>query len=103
LVRLQGLLAAQPCIHCGMVHEYLARPKHGGGCQPVLFPPGYASVGLHGASVEAFLVASDESAAEGIAAAAYGRLARQVAARGIRCERCGERFEDLDRYAVHQC
>jgi ribosomal protein L37E len=103
LVRLTGWATAPPCRHCGRTHEYFVRPKHGGACQPVLFPPGFASAGLGGVEVEVFSVAPDDLAGSAQEEAAYRRLARQVAERGIRCERCGERFEELDRYAGHHC
>ena len=103
LVRLGGRAATQPGVHCGMAHEYLARPQRGGICQPVLFPPGATSAGQRGDKVEAFSFGSDELSGAQWEAVAYRRLARQVAARGIRCERCGARFEDLDRYVAHQC
>ena len=103
MVRLTGRAATTPCNHCGAVHEYLVRPKHGGDCQPVLLPPGFVSTGLSGVEVAVFSVSPDELDGFGQEETAYARLARQVAARGIRCERCGARFEDLDRYAAHTC
>ena len=102
LVRLVGWTANQPCRYCGLVHEYLVRPRHGGGCQPVLLPPGVAHA-TSGVEVEAFLtgpVTAPDAAGAGSDDLA---LARQVAARGVRCERCGAHFDDLNDYAQHRC
>ena len=103
LLRLGGWAATRPCQHCGLVHEYVSRPGRGSACQPVLLPPGVANPGLGGVAVEAFLADPTFLPDLDQDEAAYRRLARRVAERGIRCERCGARFEDLDRYAAHQC
>ena len=103
LVRLVGWAVTQPCRYCGLTHEYLVRPRHGGGCQPVLLPPGFAHGAGGGVEVAVFNPGPDEPLGLAHEEAAFEHLARQVAERSIRCERCGERFDELGRYAAHQC
>jgi|SRR3954452_19896066 hypothetical protein len=102
MLRLPGG-TGQPCAHCGQVHEYLARPAHAGTCRPVVFPPGYDPGGRPGVEVEVFPAGPLLSTATQGQDTPYDRAARQVAARAIRCEHCGERFTDLGVYAEHPC
>jgi ribosomal protein S14 len=95
--------AAQPCGHCGQVHEYLRRPAHGGLCRPVVFPPGYDPGGRPGVEVEVFPAGPLLSSAAPRRETPYELIARRVAAHAIRCEHCGERFTDLGAYAEHPC
>jgi hypothetical protein len=101
MLRLTGW-AVQPCKHCGETHEYLTRPSRAG-CQPVLFPPGFHAGGAHGVEVDVFSVGPGALTGVEEDDMAYRRLARRVADLAIRCERCGERFTDLDAYADHPC
>jgi hypothetical protein len=102
LVRLTGW-ASRRCGTCGESHEYYTRPTRGGLCQPVLFPPGFVSGGVRGVEVEVFNVAPTDLPGLGEDDSAYREVARRVARTAIRCERCGERFEDLDAYRDHSC
>jgi hypothetical protein len=92
------------CVYCGDEHEYLTRrPRHGYLCCPILFPPGVAAPTAKGVEVETFVEGLEGRPGETEEAARYRMLTRRVAEMAIRCERCGERFEEIDTYLMHSC
>src|SRR3712207_520290 len=98
--RLGGLLHAstRPCPACGQIHRYLMRATPIGDCVPVLFPPGVAVPFNIGLEIDAHLAAPTERSAAADARSRYQQVAERVRQTSIRCEGCGERFEDLEVY-----
>jgi hypothetical protein len=94
--------AARPCPACGQVHRYLMRLTAVGDCLPVLFPPGVAAPRNIGVEIDAHLAEPAERAAHD-ALSRYHEVAERVRRTSIRCEGCGERFEELEIYRVHVC
>ena len=92
-----------PCAACGKVHRYLTRVSTVGDCMPVLFPPGVPTPGNIGLEVEAYLAGPADDAASPGERSRYHEVAERVRRTSIRCERCGERFADLEAYRVHEC
>jgi hypothetical protein len=95
--------AARPCPACGQVHRYLMRMTPIGDCLPVLFPPGCPVPGHVGCEVELHLAGPTERSAAAEARSRYQQVAERVRRTSIRCEGCGERFEELEAYRVHPC
>ena len=91
-----------PCAGCGQVHRYLMRMTSIGDCLPVLFPPGVAAPRNIGVEIDAHLAEPAERAAHD-ARSRYQQVAERVRWTSIRCEGCGERFEELEAYRVHPC
>ena len=96
-------LSYLPCAACGQVHRYLTRVSTAGDCMPVLFPPGVGTPGNIGLEVEACLAGADDDVASPGERSRYHEVAERVRQTSIRCERCGERFADLEAYRVHAC
>jgi hypothetical protein len=92
----------QPCPNCGDCHPYLTQPITSGMCHPVLFPPGTPGPPLPGHEAE-LLLAGPPPPAMSAEVLAYSHLEARVREMAIRCERCGERFEDLEDYRLHPC
>jgi ribosomal protein S27AE len=92
----------RPCPNCGDSHAYLTHPVIAGMCSLLLFPPGTPGPTMRGHEVEATLAGTLEL---GVMedALAYGEVAARVQEDTIRCERCGERFDDLEVYRQHAC
>src|SRR4051794_9485048 len=91
-----------PCLNCGDLHAYISAPVNPGRCRPVLFPPGVPTPPFRGQVLELALTEPTEaSATEELLA--YSHLEARVREDAIRCERCGERFEDLEVYRLHAC
>ena len=96
-------LSYLPCAACGQVHRYLTRVSTVGDCMPVLFPPGMPAPGNVGVEVELFLLGPVEDEPSPGEPSRYHEVAARVHRTSIRCERCGERFTDLEAYRVHAC
>ena len=92
-----------PCAACGQVHRYLMRMTSIGDCMPVLFPPGLPVPPNAGVEVELHLAGPAERPAVAPERSRYHEVAERVRQNSIRCEGCGERFEDLEDYRVHPC
>jgi hypothetical protein len=90
------------CPNCGELHAYLTQPVISGMCRPILFPPGTPGPTLRGHEVELLLAgpAPQQTSEEVLA---YTHLEARVREDAIRCERCGERFDDLEVYRRHAC
>ncbi len=103
--RLLELLAPSglPCAGCGQVHRYLMRMTAVGDCMPVLFPPGVPAPRNVGVEVELHLAGPTERPAVSPERSRYHEVAERVRQTSIRCEGCGERFEELEAYRVHDC
>ena len=100
----------QPCRRCGDRHRYLT--FNAPNCPPIVFPamagdplrqrrllhayPGGRWPGTFRMTVTAGNVEQPEDSL-------LARLTERVAAGAIRCEACGEVFEELARYADHEC
>ena len=95
--------AARPCPACGQVHRYLMRMAAVGDCMPVLFPPGVPAPRNIGVEIDAHLAEPTARAAAHNARSRYEQVAERVRQTSIRCEGCGERFEELEDYRVHAC
>ena len=95
--------SARPCPTCGEVHRYLARTTVIGDCMPVLFPPGVAAPVNVGIEVELHLAGPAEHSPAPEERSRYHQVAERVRKSSIRCEGCGERFEELEAYRVHPC
>ena len=92
-----------PCAGCGQVHRYLMRMTALGDCMPVLFPPGVPAPTNIGVAIDAHLAEPAERSAAHDARSRYQQVAERVRRTSIRCESCGERFEELEAYRVHAC
>ena len=103
--RLLELLAPSglPCAGCGQVHRSLMRMTSIGDCMPVLFPPGVPAPRNVGVEVALHLAGPTERPAVSPERSRYHEVAERVRATSIRCEGCGERFEELEDYRVHDC
>ena len=95
--------AFPPCTACGQVHRYLTIITPGGDCMPVLFPPGVPAPNKTGVDVELHVAGPTEHSSAQHARSRYHEVAERVRRTSIRCEGCGERFEDLEDYRVHPC
>lgn len=91
-----------PCLNCGDLHAYVSEPISPGTCRPLLFPPGTPTPRLRGQVVELALIEPVVQAATEDTLA-YCHVAARVREDAIRCERCGERFDDLETYRQHAC
>lgn len=91
------------CPHCHQPHRYLMRVSTQGACLPVLFPPGVAAPITHGDEVDVFLAGPADPLPPSEQRSAYRQVAERVKSATIRCEGCGERFDDLERYRLHAC
>ena len=74
-----------------------------GDCMPVLFPPGVPAPSNIGVEIDAHLAGPTERSAAHDARSRYQQVAERVRQTSIRCEGCGERFEELESYRVHDC
>ena len=103
--RLVELLHAstRPCPVCGEVHRYLMRKTIIGDCVPVLFPPGIAAPSTVGLEVDLHLAGPGQYTRHREEPSRYHEVAERVRRSSIRCEGCGERFEELEAYRVHGC
>ncbi len=95
--------AARPWPACGQVYRYLMRMTPIGDCMPVLFPPGVPAPRNVGVEAELHLAGPVDRPAGASERSRYHEVAERVRATSIRCEGCGERFEELDAYRVHPC
>jgi hypothetical protein len=93
----------RPCPACGQIHHYLMKMTAVGDCMPVLYPPGVATPRIHGTEVELHVVGPTDRPAGSTERSPYDQVAERVRQTSIRCEGCGERFEDLGAYRVHEC
>ena len=91
-----------PCPNCGEVHTYLSEPISPGTCRPLLLPPGTPNPACRGQAVDLALTDPVNPSAT-VDILAYSHVAARVREDAIRCERCGERFEDLEIYRQHPC
>ena len=92
-----------PYAGCGQVHRYLMRMTAVGDCLPVLFPPGVPVPRNIGVEVDAHLAGPLDHALVSGERSRYREVAQRVRLTSIRCEGCGERFEELEDYRVHPC
>jgi hypothetical protein len=92
-----------PCPACGEIHRYLMLRTRVGDCMPALFPPGVTAPRNIGTEVELRLVGPIDGVTGLPESSPYDQVAERVRATSIRCEGCGERFEDLEAYRVHEC
>ncbi len=95
--------STRPCPTCGQIHRYLMRTTPIGDCVPVLFPPGVPAPRNIGVEVELHLAAPADRPPGPSERSRYHEVAERVRRTSIRCEGCGERFEDLEAYRVHPC
>ncbi len=95
--------STRPCPACGQIHHYLMRTTVLGDCTPVLFPPGVATPRIHGTEVELHVVGPTDHPAGATEPSPCDQVAKRVRQTSIRCEGCGERFEELEAYRVHDC
>ncbi len=95
--------SALPCPACGQVHRYLMRMTAVGDCLPVLFPPGTPAPSNIGMEVDGHLAGPAERPPAPGERTRYQQVAERVRQTSIRCEGCGERFEELEDYRVHPC
>ncbi|MBD0321246.1 MAG: hypothetical protein ICV87_12975 [Gemmatimonadetes bacterium] len=56
-----------------------------------------------GLEIDAYLAEPVERSAASDARSRYHQVAERVRQTSIRCEGCGERFEELEAYRVHAC
>jgi len=70
---------------------------------PVIFPPGVPAPFNSGLEIDAHLAEPVERSAASDARSRYHQVAARVRDTSIRCEGCGERFEELEAYRVHDC
>ena len=92
-----------PCAGCGQVHRSLMRMTRICDCMPALFPPGVPAPRNVGVAVALQLVRPAERPAVSPERSRYHEVAERVRRTSIRCEGCGERFEELEAYRVHPC
>ena len=95
--------STSPCPACGEVHRYLMRMTAIGDCMPVLFPPDVPVPTNIGVEIDAHLAGPTERSSAHEARSHYQQVAERVRQTSIRCEGCGERFEELEAYRVHAC
>jgi hypothetical protein len=74
-----------------------------GDCMPALFPPGVPAAVHIGTEVELRPVGPSEYSTAADVRSRYQQVAARVRATSVRCEGCGERFEELEEYRVHEC
>jgi hypothetical protein len=74
-----------------------------GDCLPMLFPPGVPTPRNIGVEIDAHLAEPAERSSAHDARSRYQQVAERVRHTSIRCEGCGERFEELEIYRVHVC
>ena len=92
-----------PCPACGRLHQYLMARTSVGTCVPVLFPPGCPAPAKLGMEVELYLAGLVDQTPVPSERSRYHEVADRVRQTSIRCEGCGERFEELEAYRVHAC
>ena len=92
-----------PCTACGQVHRYLMRLTPVGDGLPVRFPPGVPVPRHVGVEVDLHLAGAAERPPAPPEQSRYAEVAARVRRSSIRCEGCGERFEELEAYQVHAC
>src|SRR3712207_6545788 len=97
------LPSTHPCSTCGQIHRYLMSTSVHGACMPVIFPPGVPAPFNSGLEIDAHLAEPVERSLASDARSRYHQVAERVRTSSIRCEGCGERFEDLEAYRVHPC
>ena len=95
--------STRPCPACGHIHYYLMRTTILGDCTPILFPPGVPIPFNVGVEKDAHHAEPVERSAASEARSRYQQVAERVRQTSIRCEGCGERFEELEAYRVHPC
>ncbi len=95
--------STRPCSACGQIHRYLMMRTPIGDCMPVLFPPGIPTPRNAGMEVELHVVGPTDRPPGATERSRYEQVAERVRATSIRCEGCGERFEELEDYRVHAC
>ena len=95
--------STRPCPACGQIHRYLMRTTVLGDCTPVLFPPGFPIPFNAGSAVDVHLAGPAEHSPDRGGRSRYQQVAGRVRQTSIRCEGCGERFEELEDYRVHAC
>ncbi len=95
--------STRPCPVCGEAHRYLMRKTIIGDCVPVLFPPGVAAPSTVVIDIELHLAGAGEYTRRREEPSRYHEVAERVRQASIRCEGCGERFEELEAYRVHDC
>ena len=74
-----------------------------GDCTPVIFPPGVPVPKNIGLEIDAHLAEPTERSTAHDARSRYQQVAERVRRTSIRCEGCGQRFEELEAYRVHAC
>ena len=92
-----------PCPACGQIHRYLMMRTRVGDCMPALFPPGMPAPLAIGTEVELRLAGPTDRTDGSAERSHYEQVAERVRRTSIRCEGCGERFEDLEAYRLHPC
>ena len=92
-----------PCAGCGPVHRDLMRMTASGECLPVRFPSGFPIPFNVGLEVELHLAGPADQTSVHSERSRYREVAERVRLTSIRCEGCGERFEELEAYRVHPC
>jgi hypothetical protein len=95
--------SARPCPTCGRTHRYLMWTTLVGDCMPILFPPGFPAPFNVGVEVDLHLAAPVDHAPAPSERSRYQQVAERARQTSIRCEACGERFEELEEYRVHEC
>ncbi len=93
----------RPCPHCGEIHRYFTRMTTRGACLPVLFPPGALAPTAYGEEAEVLVAGPGASNRAREERSAYQQILARVQETSIRCEGCGERFDDLETYRLHSC
>ena len=74
-----------------------------GDCMPVLFPPGVPVPKNISVEIDTHLAEPMERSSAAEVRSRYHQVAERVRQTSIRCEGCGERFEELEAYRVHEC
>ena len=72
-------------------------------CRPVLCPPGGPVPPNAGVEIALHLAGPAELPAASPERSRYHEVAARVRRTSIRCEGCGERFEELEAYRMHGC
>jgi hypothetical protein len=92
-----------PCPICGQLHQYLMARTLVGRCMPVLLPPSTPSPRNAGTEVDLYVAGPTDGPRDHGEHSRYEQVAERVRQTSIRCEGCGERFEELEAYRVHEC
>ncbi len=72
-------------------------------CTPVLFPPDFPAPFNVGLEVDVHVAGPIDQTPVPSERSRYRQVAERVRRTSIRCEGCGERFEELEAYRVHPC